>query len=701
MKASRGKQLGPGAGLGFILAFILLATAIAGGGYLYYSRYAANYRTEMGNQLSAIGQLKAEQLTTWRAERLGDASSLLMNGAFAALAEDFLNSSGNALADSELGSWLASYQVYMQYDEVRLLDAAGVTRLSVPSPAPPLSLAVSRQLPKVLQSGRATLVDFYRTDLDQAIRLTVLAPIRGGRDRATVIGIVALRVDPAVYLYPFISRWPTASATAETLLVRRDGSDALFLNELKFRADTALTLRVPLASADRTAVKAAMGETGIVEGLDYRGVGVLADVRAVPGSPWFLVARIDLAEVDAPLRDRLWQTVTLVAVALVGTGAGLAFLLRHREARLYRARAEAAEAQRASELRYRRLFESAKDGILILDAETGTIVDVNPFLVELLGFSPEGLLGKRVWELGFLKDIVANEANFAELQQKEYVRYEDMPLETADGRRIEVEFISNVYLVNRQKVVQCSIRDITERKRAEEDVERVSEELTRSNRDLEQFAYVASHDLQEPLRMVSSYVQLLAQRYEGQLDDKARKYINYAVDGAVRMQRLIEDLLDYSRVGTRGGPLGVVDSRSALASAIQNLAKAIEESATLITEGELPLVRGDAPQLTQVFQNLLSNAIKFHGEAPPRVHVSAEDNGREWVFSVKDTGIGIDPQYKDRVFVIFQRLHTRQEFPGTGIGLAICKRIVERHGGRMWFESEPGKGSTFFFSVLK
>jgi light-regulated signal transduction histidine kinase (bacteriophytochrome) len=199
--------------------------------------------------------------------------------------------------------------------------------------------------------------------------------------------------------------------------------------------------------------------------------------------------------------------------------------------------------------------------------------------------------------------------------------------------------------------------------------------------------------------MVSSYVQLLAQRYEGQLDDKAQKYIAYAVDGALRMQQLIEDLLVYSRAGARGGSLESVDSGSALAAAIQNLTKTIEESGAVITHDELPVVRANAPQLTQVFQNLLSNAIKFHGENPPRVHVSAEDKGHEWVFSVKDHGIGIDPQYKDRVFVIFQRLHTRQEYPGTGIGLAVCQRIVERHGGRVWFESEPGMGSTFYFSV--
>ena len=357
--------------------------------------------------------------------------------------------------------------------------------------------------------------------------------------------------------------------------------------------------------------------------------------------------------------------------------------------------------RRASEVRYRRLFESSRDGILILDAETGTVVDVNPFLIELLGFSREALLGKKVWELGLLADIVANKDSFAELQQKGYVRYEDMPLETADGRRIAVEFISSVYLVNDEKVVQCSIRDITARRQAEEEKDRIAEDLKRSNKELEQFAYVASHDLQEPLRMVSSYVQLLAQRYEAQLDVKARKYIDYAVDGAARMQQLIEDLLLYSRAGTHGGPLAPTDSGTALATALENLAKRIQEEKAIVTHGDLPIVRADVSQLVLVFQNLLSNAVKFHGEAPPRIHVSAEERAREWVLAVRDNGIGIDPKYGDRVFAIFQRLHTREEYPGTGIGLAVCQRIVERHGGRIGFESEPGVGSTFHFSIPK
>src|SRR6056297_839572 len=224
-------------------------------------------------------------------------------------------------------------------------------------------------------------------------------------------------------------------------------------------------------------------------------------------------------------------------------------------------------------------------------------------------------------------------------------------------------------------------------------------ELKRSNQDLEQFAYVASHDLQEPLRMVSSYTQLLGQRYRNQLDDKAKKFIDYAVDGAVRMQGLINDLLAYSRVTTRGGEFTDIDSSRALAQALTNLRTATTETRAEITNDELPEVSADASQLARVFQNLLSNAIKYRGPDDPRIHVSAYERGNEWVFSVTDNSMGIDPKHQERIFTIFQRLHSQQEYTGTGMGLSMCKRIVERHGGDMWVESEPGKGAIFYFTL--
>jgi signal transduction histidine kinase len=244
-----------------------------------------------------------------------------------------------------------------------------------------------------------------------------------------------------------------------------------------------------------------------------------------------------------------------------------------------------------------------------------------------------------------------------------------------------------------------AIRRAVREKKLREDHRRLLEDLARSNRDLEQFAYVASHDLQEPLRMVAAYTQLLAERYQGKLDENADKYIHYAVDGATRMQRLVQDLLAFSRVGRRAAERRKVDCRVVLATALQNLQTAIEESGARIEHGDLPTVTAEAAELMQLFQNLVGNAIKFRGSDPPRIRVTAEKAGREWIFSVADNGLGIAPEHAEMIFVIFKRLHTRSEYPGNGIGLSICKKIVEQQGGRIWVESVPGQGATFRFSL--
>jgi light-regulated signal transduction histidine kinase (bacteriophytochrome) len=241
--------------------------------------------------------------------------------------------------------------------------------------------------------------------------------------------------------------------------------------------------------------------------------------------------------------------------------------------------------------------------------------------------------------------------------------------------------------------------ELDERRRAEQQLARYAGELARSNAELEQFANVASHDLQEPLRMVSSFTQLLGKRYRGKLDQDADEFIGFAVDGASRMQQLINDLLAYSRVGTRGKPFKPADCEVIFREARDNLMKAIEESGADITQDPLPKVLGDEVQLIQLFQNLVANAIKFRSQEPIQIQVSAERKGQEWVFAIKDNGIGIAAEQQERIFSVFQRLHHRSEYPGTGIGLAICKKIVERHGGRIWVESQPGKGSTFYFSI--
>ncbi len=261
-------------------------------------------------------------------------------------------------------------------------------------------------------------------------------------------------------------------------------------------------------------------------------------------------------------------------------------------------------------------------------------------------------------------------------------------LEDLEAEKVKVE------LINQQLQIE-----IGERKRAEEALQKYSEDLARSNADLQQFAYVASHDLQEPLRMVASFTQLLARRYRGKLDTDADEFIGFAVDGARRMQTLINDLLAYSRVGTRGKEFTETDCGALLEEVLTVLQKAIEETAGAVTYDPLPTVWADPVQLGQLFQNLIGNSLKFHGPERPRIHVSAQEGGGEWRFAVHDNGIGIDPQYAERIFVIFQRLHSNADYPGTGIGLAIAKKIVERHRGKIWVESEPGKGATFYFTI--
>jgi PAS domain S-box-containing protein len=617
-----------------------------------------------------------------------------------------------------------------------------------------------------------------------------------------------------------------------------------------------------------------------------------------------------------------------------------------------------------SETRYRRLFETAQDGVLILNADTGVIEDANPFIKELLGYPREELIGKVLWEIGLFKDIVASHDSFIELQKKGYVRYEDLPLETKDGRRKEVEFVSNTYSVGDKNVVQCNIRDITERKKIEAGLEKTRKELAvikqsadealeyaesvintireplialdqdlrvvsvsrsfyeffkvkpeetvgqliynlgnrqwnipklrelledilpqkttfdnyevehdfstigrrimllnarqiqrvlgkeriillaiediterkraeelvpesekrlnraqeishlgsweldivnnrlfwsdelyrifglkpqefaatyesfierahpddraavdaahsgslregkdtyeieyrvirkstgevrivhekcehirdktgkiirstgmvhditerkqmddeikRSNESLEQFAYVAFHDLQEPLRVMSNYSQLLEKRYKEKLDKDADDFIGFIVDAARRMQKLISDLLEYSRLGRKENPVTEVDSNKLVDRVIKNLSETIKSAGATVTHGNLPVVNIPESGFTQLFQNLIGNALKFHGKEPLKITISAEKKDTEWKFGVHDNGIGIEPQYKDRIFQIFQRLHSLHEYPGTGIGLAICKKIVENHGGRIWVESEVGKGSTFYFTI--
>jgi PAS domain S-box-containing protein len=345
------------------------------------------------------------------------------------------------------------------------------------------------------------------------------------------------------------------------------------------------------------------------------------------------------------------------------------------------------------------IVESTDDAILSKDL-SGIIQTWNAGADRLFGYRAEEVIGQPITLLLPPERIQEEEQILERLLSGQRVEHLETVRVAKDGRRVDVSVTVSPVKDQDGQIIGASkiVRDITDRKRAEEALRQTAEDLARSNKDLEQFAYVASHDLKEPLRMVTGFMSLLKDRCQGRLDAKSDEYISVACDAASRMQGLIDDLLAYSRAG-RGEMTERTDVAAVLDKALKSLTVSVKESAAAITHDPLPAITSNPVELAQVFQNLIGNAIKFRGERKPEIHVGAQRQPGRWLFTVRDNGIGIDQQFADRIFMIFQRLHTWEQYPGTGIGLAICKKIVERHGGRIWMESQPGKGSTFYFTI--
>jgi PAS domain S-box-containing protein len=393
--------------------------------------------------------------------------------------------------------------------------------------------------------------------------------------------------------------------------------------------------------------------------------------------------------------------IVLVLGSLVGLLIALVAEWSVRRENVKRGRAEV--TLRDMEGRYRGLLEAAPDAMVVVN-QSGEIVLLNVQAEKQFGYRRDELVGQQVKNIipeGFAERLIADGTRSAAEALAQQI---GTGIELSGRRKDRSEFPIEIMLSPLESadgtVVTAAIRNITVRKKADLQLVQKVEELNRSNEDLERFNYVASHDLQEPLRMVASYTQLLASRYHGKLDADADEFIGFAVDGCNRMQGLIQDLLAYSRAGTDAKVLHKRSSEDALNNALKNLSGTIVESGAVVTHDALPVITTDDSQLVQVFQNLVGNAIKYHGTEAPAVHVSATRKGLgEWIFSVRDNGLGIEAQYFERIFILFQRLHGRTEFKGTGIGLAICKKIVEGLGGRIWVESQLGKGSTLFLAL--
>ena len=454
-----------------------------------------------------------------------------------------------------------------------------------------------------------------------------------------------------------------------------------------------------------------LSSVGLIETTDRRaiapdGTNYLMARQEVPNLPgWTVTYLLDSAEISTQLESGVGRVPAtgLFVVLFLGITVTVVFLyLKAAEEIKRRKQTEAALTE--SEARFRHLFEDSGDALLLIDGNR--FVECNRATVDMLGLESKdqvfdthpSALSPATQPDG-QPSVEKAEEMMAAAYEEGGNRFEWIHRK-ADGTDFPVEVLLTPMTREGRKFLHVVWRDITERKEAEARIDEMVSALKRSNADLEKFAYVSSHDLREPLRMVTSYLQLLDKKYASDIDDEAREYIDFAVKGAKRMDALIKDLIQYSRVETHGENFRYLDSEEALEDALDNLQAAIAESGAAVTFSGLPAVMADHSQLVRLFQNLVGNAIKYQPSgAIPEIGIGAVASGGTVTFSVQDNGIGIEPGFFERVFVIFQRLHGREEYSGTGIGLAVCKRIVERHGGRIWVESEPGKGSTFFFTL--
>ncbi|MBI5818188.1 MAG: PAS domain-containing protein [Verrucomicrobia bacterium] len=691
-------------GLAFLLVFLLLVSGIVMTGVFYYRHLEQQFRAKVEQQVSAIAELKVSELVQWRNERLGDANAFYDNPAFSILVRRFFQKPEDTEARRLLQRWMSRIQTNLNYRQVVLTDTQGVLRLSAPEASPMAVPYLVKDAAAFLDSGKLTFLDLHRDTGDAPPHMAVMIPVFDDQAGRRSLGVVALLIDPETYFYPFIKRWPLPSLTGETLLVRRESNEVIFLNELRFQNNAALNLRVPLDRATMPAVQAVLGREGVMEGEDYRGVPVVAALRTIPDSPWSLVARMDIAEVYAPLRAQLWRVVVVIGALIFGAGACVVLAWRHQRIRFYRERAAAAEKLQESESKLIETQKMAQLGHWSWDVKTGAVEwseeVYNIFQLDPEKFTPHinSILELSPWPEDHTRD--------KELIQKAMTSHKkgayDQRFLRPDGSigyyhsTFQGKYDGDGQLVS----IVGTVMDITARKRVEEALQQTAVELQEKNAELERFLYTASHDLKSPVVTVRTFLgymeQDMAAGDAGRIE-KDMRFIRAATD---KMARLLDELLKISRIGRVVSLPVRVTFRNLVDEVLGAVAGYVAERGVTVKVGEHDVaLYGDRLRLAEVWQNLVENACKFMGnQKEPRIEIGVEARGVETVFFVRDNGMGIDPRYHAKIFNLFEKLDPKAE--GTGLGLALVKRIVELHQGRIWVESTgQGQGTSFYFTL--
>ncbi|MFA5193835.1 MAG: ATP-binding protein [Verrucomicrobiia bacterium] len=692
------------AGWMFLLVFLLLVSGIVTTGVFYYRHLEQQFRAKVEQQVSAIADLKVSELVQWRNERLGDANTLHDNPAFSTLAQRFFEKPEDTEARRLLQTWMSRIQTSLNYSQVVLTDTQGVIRLSAPEVSPRVVPYLVKAAAACLDSGKVTFLDLHRDTADAPPHMAVMIPVFDDQAGRRSLGLIVLLIDPETYFYPFIKRWPLPSLTGETLLVRRESNEVVYLNALRFQNNAALNLRVPLDRATMPAVQAVLGREGVMEGEDYRGVPVVAALRTIPDSPWSLVARMDIAEVYAPLRAQLWRVIIMIGVMIFGAGSCVVMAWRHQRARFYRERAAAAEKLQESESKLIETQKMAQLGHWSWDVKTGA-VEWSEEVFHIFQLDPEKFTPhiNSILELSPWPEDHARDKELIQKAMKSHEKgaYDQRFIRPDESIGYYHSTFQGKYDGDGQLVsIVGTVMDITARKRVEEALQQTALELQEKNAELERFLYTASHDLKSPVVTVRTFLgymeQDMAAGDAGRIE-KDMRFIRAATD---KMARLLDELLKISRIGRVVSLPVRVTFRNLVDEALGAVAGYVAGRGVTVKVGEHDVtLYGDRLRLAEIWQNLVENACKFMGnQKEPRIEIGVEARGVETVFFVRDNGMGIDSRYHAKIFNLFEKLDPKAE--GTGLGLALVKRIVELHQGRIWVESTGlGQGASFCFTL--
>ncbi|MCX5973510.1 MAG: ATP-binding protein, partial [Coprothermobacterota bacterium] len=524
------------------------------------------------------------------------------------------------------------------------------------------------------------------------------------------LAVLVIRIDPDKFLYPLIQSWPTPSPSGETLLVRKEGEAVVYLNELRHRQGTALVLRIPIGDGTLLAAKAVLGQTGFFEGIDYRGIPALGVVRPIPDSTWFIVAKVDRAEIFAPLSQSGWLLFGLVAALILAAGGAIGFFWRRQQIQVYRRQVQIGQERLAAQRLFNQFFNMSLDPLCIAGLD-GYFKQLNPAFASTLGFSRDELLSKPFLEFVHPEDRPAMLAATEQLSTGQALTRFANRYACKDGSYRWLSW--TIHPDPQEQLLYAVAHDITENRQAEEVIRKLNAELEQRVRErtaeledavkeLETFSYSVSHDLRSPLRAIDGFSRLLLTTTAGHLDGEQERLLQVIRSSTQQMGQLIADLLAFARLGRQELRKSKVDMEKLAHSVFAELRTANSGRPLELVMDSIPPALGDPSMLRQVWFNLLSNAVKFtRGRDPARIEIGSQTEDGMNRYSVKDNGVGFDMHYADKLFGVFQRLHSTREFEGTGVGLAIVQRVIHRLGGKVQADGTVGAGATFAFTLPK